>query len=82
MFDGCCEAAARSWFKDHVGGGLVFVSGTAKGERDTGFQEKRQTALAGCYYNGLVKGAAVHSALSSELALRWVGEQCGCNTAR
>ena len=31
IFNGCCEAAARSWFKDHVGGGLVFVSGAAKG---------------------------------------------------
>lgn len=37
IFDGCCEAAARSWLKDHVGGGLVFVSGATKGECDAGF---------------------------------------------
>lgn len=37
MFDGCCEAAARSWLKDCIGGGLVFVSGAAKGECYAGF---------------------------------------------
>ncbi|MCI6565769.1 MAG: hypothetical protein MSA17_00240, partial [Collinsella sp.] len=63
-------------------GGLVFVSGTAKAERDTGFQEKGQATLAGCYYYGLVKGAAVRLALSGELASRRIGEQCGRNTAR
>jgi hypothetical protein len=68
--------------EDHIGGGLVFVSGATEAERDTGFQEKGQAMLTGCYYYGLVKGAAIRLTLSGELASRRVGEQCGCNTAR
>ncbi|WP_147346262.1 MULTISPECIES: hypothetical protein [unclassified Collinsella] len=60
--------------KDYIGGGLVFVSGTAKGERDAGFEEKGQATLAGCYYYGLAKGAAERLTLSGELASRRVGE--------
>ncbi|MGN8708811.1 hypothetical protein [Collinsella sp. HCP3S3_E6] len=41
--------------KDHIGGGLVFVSGTAKAERDTGFQEKGQATLAGYDYGSLIE---------------------------
>ncbi|WP_427795022.1 hypothetical protein [Collinsella sp. SGI.180] len=63
--------------KDHIGGGLVFVSGTAKAERNTGFQEKGQATPAGCYYYGLVKGAAVRLALDGKFTLRRARDQNG-----
>ena len=75
IFDGCCEAAARSWLKDYIGGGLVFVSGTAKGKCDTGFQEKGQTVLAGYDYGSLIERTAVRLALDGKFTLRRARDQ-------
>ena len=65
------------WLKDHVGGGLVFVSGTAKGERDAGFQEKGQATLAGYDYGSLIERAAVRLALDGKRTLRRTRDQNG-----
>lgn len=55
--------------------GLVFVSGAAKGECDTGFQEKGQTALAGCDHGSLIERAAVRLASDSKFTLRRARDQ-------
>lgn len=57
--------------------GLVFVSGTAKAERDAGFQKERQAALAGYDYGSLIERAAVRLALDGKFTLRRARDQNG-----